>query len=313
MSGLQDAEGPEKSIIFVMRRWRKWYLKICVSLLLVGLIGLFSRANPMNDRPYFQRTGPLNIAHRGAARHAPENTLVAFEEAVEMGADILELDVHLTRDRDAVVIHDATVDRTTNGTGKVAEMTFEQIDSLDAGYWFSPDNGKTYPYRGKGVGIPALRDVLERFPDRRVNLELKTAERALAETVLRTIRDSTAEDRVLVASFSDEAIRYFRKISDGRVVTSASMKEVGFFVTLLKLRLTPWHRAKFHALQVPEWYGDRHVVTSRFVEAAHRKNIQVHVYDVDDKETMNRLISAGVDGIMTDRPDVLSAVISSGP
>src|SRR5215210_1913668 len=148
---------------------------------------------------------PPIFAHRGASARAPENTLEAFRLAVEAGAGGLELDVRVTRDGEVVVIHDASVDRTTEGSGAVAGMTLAELRSLDAGYRFSPDGGSTYPYRGRGLGIPTLAGVYEEFPTARVNLDIKGPGQEAEEAVLRVIRSAGAEERSLVVS-DDHAV-----------------------------------------------------------------------------------------------------------
>ena len=286
-------------------------------LFLIGVVALFglfcafiTRSNPMPGRPFLISDTPLNIAHRGANRLAPENTLKSFEAALNLGADILELDVHLTQDGEAVVCHDARVDRTTNGRGTIGEMTFEDLRALDAGYRFTPDGGQTYPYRGQGIRIPTFREVLERFPNARLNTELKTPDFALADAVWEVIQNTGAQERVLVASFHHEVLCRFRSISGGSVVTSASPKEVRTFYTLLKIGLAGWYQPKFYAFQVPEYHEQLQVITARFIRMAHAKNLRVHVYDVNDRETMERLLSMGVDGIITDFPDLLTETLA---
>src|ERR671912_2605714 len=162
---------------------------------------------------------PVNLAHRGASALAPENTLEAFRLAVEAGAGGLELDVHVTRDGEVVVIHDASVDRTTDGSGAVAEMELEEIRRLDAGYRFSPDGGRTFPYRGRGVTIPTLAEVYASFPEARVNADIKKAQSGAEEAVLRVIRSAGAEERTLIASTEHPVVRRFRRISRGRIAT----------------------------------------------------------------------------------------------
>src|ERR671911_2347933 len=133
---------------------------------------------------------PVNLAHRGASTLAPENTIEAFRLAVEAGAGGLELDVHMTRDGHIVVIHDATVDRTTSGTGAVSEMTLDELRRLDAGHNFSPDGGPARPYRGRDVRVPTLEEVLEEFPAVAVNIEIKAGTPGIEETLFRVLREA---------------------------------------------------------------------------------------------------------------------------
>src|SRR5215212_9031009 len=172
---------------------------------------------------------PVNLAHRGASALAPENTIEAFRLAVEAGAGGLELDVHLTRDGHVVVIHDPTVDRTTSGTGAVSEMTFDELRGFDAGHTFSPDGGSNHPYRGLGVRVPTLRDVLEEFPGVAVNIDIKAKRPGIEATVLGVLREANALGRALVVSTPRATVKRFRKISGGNISTGASRWEKRLF------------------------------------------------------------------------------------
>src|SRR5918992_5358391 len=172
---------------------------------------------------------PVNLAHRGASALAPENTIEAFRLAVEAGAGGLELDVHMTRDGHIVVIHDATVDRTTNGSGAVSEITLDELRGFDAGYHFSSDGGPSRPYRGRGVRVPTLGEVLEEFPGVAVNIDIKAGAPGIEETVFRVLREADALRRVLVVSIPHAIVKRFRKISGGHVSTGASRREIGIF------------------------------------------------------------------------------------
>ncbi len=252
---------------------------------------------------------PVNFAHRGASLRAPENTLEAFRLADESQAGGLELDVHMLSDGSLAVIHDDTVDRTTNGSGVVRDMTLPEVRSLDAGYSFSPDGGSSYPYRNQGVLVPELGEVLREFPSLRVNIDVKEDQPGVEEALLRTITDSDAEERVLVVSKIASVVDRFREVSEGRVSTGASRRETESFYLLSRLRLEGFLRPSYDALQVPVEYGEREVVTPRFVEAAHNKGGRVDVWTVDDPEEMRRLLDLGVDAIMTNRPEVLTEVL----
>ncbi|HJQ29825.1 MAG TPA: glycerophosphodiester phosphodiesterase family protein, partial [Rubrobacter sp.] len=159
---------------------------------------------------------PVNLAHRGASALAPENTLEAFRMAVEAGAGGLELDVHLTRDGHVVVIHDETVERTTNGTGSVSGMNLAELRGFDAGYRFSPDGGRTRPYGGRGLRVPTLAEVLQEFPGVAVNIDMKAVRPGIEAAVLEVLREAGAEGRALVVSSKHGAVRRFRRISGGR-------------------------------------------------------------------------------------------------
>ena len=253
--------------------------------------------------PYFAGA-PLLVAHRGGARLAPENTLFAFRRAVGLWeADMIELDVRLSRDGEVMVIHDATVDRTTNGSGRVVDLTFRELSQLDAGHRFSGLEGG-FPYRDRGVTIPSFREVLEAFPGARLNVEIKAREAALPLVDL--IRAHGAERRTLVAA-SRESDRSPVRGYPGP--WGASSRQARLFFLLHRTRLGRWYTPACDTLQVPEAYKGRTIVTPRFVAEARRRNIPVHVWTVDDPEAMRRLLAMGVDAIQTDRPDVLAQVL----
>ena len=283
----------------------KWIL----AAIAVGLVGILVAAF---DEGKMQSPGeewPVNFAHRGASLRAPENTLEAFRLAAESQAGGLELDVHMTSDGSLVVIHDDTVDRTTDGSGTVRDMTLSEVRSLNAGYSFSLDGGSSYPYRNQGVWVPELGEVLREFPYLRVNIDVKEDQPGVEEALLKTITDSGAEDRVLVVSEMVGVMNRFRELSEDSISTGASRREVETLHLLSKLRLEGFLHPSYDALQVPVEYGEREVVTPRFVEAAHNQGGRVDVWTVDDPEEMRSLLDLGVDVIMTNRPEVLAEVL----
>lgn len=266
------------------------------------------RARP--ERAYLAHDGPLFFAHRGGSSLAPENTVAAFERGLGLGAEALELDIQTTREGELVVIHDPTVDRTTNGTGLVSAHTLDELRQLDAGYRFTPDGGQSYPFRERGVSIPTLRDVLEGCPGVRVNIDLKQSALPREQRLWALIQELEAVDRVLVASGDlHTPIVRFRRLCGGRVATSASATEVRNFVLTAAIRATRWMRPAYDALQVPEWHRGIRVVSPATVAAAHRLGVKVHVWTVDERADMERLLAMGVDGLMTDRPDTLAEVL----
>ena len=265
-------------------------------------MSLWLRMRP--GRPYLAGA-PTLVAHRGGATLAPENTLVAFRQARERWrADMLEMDVRLTRDGHVVVIHDPSVDRTTDGTGLVAELTLREIQALDAGYCFTDLEG-SYTFRGKGVRVPTLEEVLVTFADVWINVESKAPEaaRPLAELVARL----GAEDRVLIAAESEKA----RRGAAGYPGPwGASLPQGILFWILHRLPGGSPYTPAADILQVPERWKGLRVVTRRFIREAHRLNIPVQVWTVDDEEDMRRLLDWGVDGIQTDRPDRLARLLT---
>ena len=252
---------------------------------------------------------PTNFAHRGASLRAPENTLEAFRLAARSGAGGLELDVHMTSDGGIVVIHDDSVDRTTEGTGLVRRMTLQELQSLDAGYRFTPDGGIAYPHRGQGVRVPELGEVLRDFPGHKVNIDIKEEQPGVEVALLETIEGADAGDRVLVVSEMPAGVERIRELSGNAISTGASRQEIGDFYRLSRLRLEFLVRPPYDALQVPVEYGGREVVTPRFLKAAHDRGVRVDVWTIDDPDEMRRLLDLGVDVIMTNRPEVLEGVL----
>ncbi len=247
---------------------------------------------------------PLLFAHRGGAHLAPENSIEAFRSAVDVwGADVLEMDVHATRDGELVVIHDETVDRTTDGTGPVAELTWDELRELDAGYAFVDLEGR-HSFRDRGVRIPRFVEVLDSFPVVRLNVDAKNP--AVAPRLVELVTESGQEHRVLLASEHEEG----RAARFGyRGPTSATRRQIQLFYILHHLPLGAGYCPRVEALQIPYWWEGRQVTTPRLVRAAHRRNIAVHVWTIDDPDLMRTLLGWGVDAIQTDRPDLLARVL----
>ncbi|WP_162924611.1 glycerophosphodiester phosphodiesterase [Rubrobacter indicoceani] len=252
----------------------------------------------------------VGYAHRGGATNAPENTLVAFARGLSEGADALEMDVHLTRDGELVVIHDENVERTTEGFGRVSEMDYSDLSRLDAGYRFEGEG--RYPYRGRGIRVPSFGEVLRSFPEARVNVEVKSDAAEARRRMARLIKGCGAEGRVTVASSGHRRMLRLRKEIPG-VATSASLIEVAVFHFAARLGLEAFVPTPYVALQVPVRYRGMEVVTPGLVEAAHSRGVRVDVWTVDEEEEISRLVDLGVDGIMTDRPDLLRSVLDGRP
>ena len=255
---------------------------------------------------------PLVFAHRGGGGLFPENTLEAFDYSAKMGVDFLELDVHSTADGKLVVMHDASVDRTTDGKGKVSNLTLDQLKKLDAGYAFSNDGGKTFPFRGKGITIPTLHEIFNAFPHIKFNIEPKQAFPSITKPMCEMIREHKMTDKVIVGSFRQTAINEFRYFCP-EVATSGTPAEVSEFLAMYKTGIAASYTPPMQALQVPVNAGFLNVVSKDFIEAAHRQNLQVHVWTINNPEEMRRLIEMNVDGIMTDYPDRLLEIVGISP
>ncbi|MCB0035302.1 MAG: glycerophosphodiester phosphodiesterase [Anaerolineales bacterium] len=252
------------------------------------------------NHPYFKRNRKILVmAHRGEQSEAPENTMPAFQAAVDLGVDVIETDIHGTADGQILAYHDDSVERTTDRQGYLREMTLKEVQELDAGYQWSPDGVDNHPYRGLGLTIPTLQELFEAFPKMRFNIDIKQREPSIVKPFADLIRKHNMADTVLVGSFYPDVLAAFRR-EIPEVVTAASERETRRFYILSKLYLEQLDRPRGRAFQVPEYSGSINVVTKRFVEAAHRKRMEVHVWTVNELDEMERLIALGVDGIFTD-------------
>ncbi len=260
--------------------------------------------------PFFSHEHPIAISHRGGAGLWPENTLHAFQESYDLGFRSFETDLHLSRDGEIVLLHDHTLERTTDGNGLVWDLSAAELGSLDAGFWFGPESG--YPFRDKGLRVPMLEEVLTTFPDTFFTLEMKMS---LAGPVTDLIRRLNAWDRVIVAGYHDSWVRAFRRATGGRVATSTARGEIGLFWAASRIR----RGFRMHAsvLQVPLRHWGIRLLDERFLSAAHAAGMQVHAWTIDDPAQMGGLLDLGADGIMTDYPDLLMEVMvgrqSGGP
>jgi glycerophosphoryl diester phosphodiesterase len=248
---------------------------------------------------------PLVIAHQGGEELWPSNTLFAYQHAVDMGVDMLEMDLHVTADGALVLMHDETVDRTTNGTGRLEEMTLAEVKALDAGYYWTDDEGQTFPFRGQGITVATLEEVFQAFPHMPMNIEIKLVESVpVVEPFCQMIRQHNMQDKVLAASFHQDALDQFRAACP-EVSSSATQNEVINFFARHFVGLAGSYSPIAQAVQVPEYRGNIHILTPRFVKDAHSRGMDVHVWTVNEAEGMQRMIDLGVDGIITDRPDIL--------
>ena len=255
-------------------------------------------------RPFLAEPGPIAFAHRGGAGEAPENTLAAFEVAITLGYRYLETDVHVTRDNVLVAFHDERLDRVTDRTGAIAALRIVEVQAADAGYTFSVDDGRTFPFRGCGVRVPLLEEILVRWPEVRVNIDPKSD--VSVEPLAGLLDRLDAWERVCVGSFSDRRLRQIRALGRGRACTSMGPRAVG--VARLMTTTGQMPRLGADCIQVPITRGRIRIVTERFVKAAHRAGLPVHVWTINDEATITELLDLGVDGIMSDRLRLLRDV-----
>ena len=284
------------------------------ALLLLSGFGLFSVANfsaemasHRQKKKVFQDDRFWIIAHRGFSGRFPENTMAAFEAAAKLPIDALELDVHSTRDGRIVVIHDATLDRTTNRTGRVFDQNWDGLKHTDAGYLFDPDQNGTFPFRDKGITIPLLEDVFKAFPQMKFIIEIKQTLPAIEEPIYRLIKKYKLEDKVVVASEHTEPLMRFRSLAPS-IPTNFSAQESIAFYNSFRLYLGNFFKGNGDALQIPPRFRGDQVVTPAFCSLAKKKGIVIHVWTVNDAEEMKEMIEYGVDGIITDFPDRLVSV-----
>ena len=259
-----------------------------------------------SPHPFLRGATPVAIAHRGGAEEAPENTLEAFGAAVALGFRYLETDAHVSRDGVVVAFHDPQLDGCTDRKGELAELTIAEIEAADAGWVFSPDGGRSFPFRDRGVRIPRLEELLLRWPHARVNIDPKAD--ATVEPLVALIDRLDAWERVCIGSFSDRRLRRVRTLSNGRACTSMGPLAVAVARAASLGRRVP--RLGAACIQVPIRSGRVRIVSPGFVRAAHRAGLLVHVWTVNERSTMHELLDIGVDGIMTDRPRVLRDVFA---
>jgi glycerophosphoryl diester phosphodiesterase len=257
------------------------------------------------------RCSTVNIAHRGGRRIRPEHTIEAYDQALVDGSDILELDVHETIDGEIVVMHDDTLNRTTDCEGLIKEKTFAEVRMCDAGYDFSPDGGETYPYRGMGLVVPTLQEVLERYPDTPFVIEIKQEEPSMVNHFAEVLQEFDVVDQTVGAAFSDDVLAELR-VALPELATNLGVAEARDFVLFsLVPDANPDYVPPAEFLQVPLEFDNIPLLHDNLVPYAHSFGMSVHFWTINDEEDMRSLIDEyGVDGIMTDDPPLLTEVIT---
>ncbi len=246
----------------------------------------------------------MAIAHRGGGKLAPEETMPAYENAVALGIDMLEMDLHATKDGVIVLHHDGNVDRTTDGTGNIRDMTFEEVRALDSGYQFTADGGQTFPYRGQGVQVATFKEVLQAFPEMLFSAELKQSDPSIVDAVLAVLDETGMSERVILVSFSDETVREVREKRPD-IVTGAGLSEMMIFGTLTDAKEADYV-PPCPIFQLSDIDADS-------LARAHRLGLQVQIWTVNDEVSMRSWLEMGVDAIMTDDPALLMQVIEETP
>lgn len=282
--------------------WLFILIMLCLSAVLH--IGAESTA----DHPFLVSAGIQVIAHRGGWSLWPENTRFGFQNAVNLDVDMLEMDIYSTRDEVLVVIHDDTVDRTTNGTGKIQDFTLSELKMLDAGYRWSPDRGKTFPHRGQSITIPTLAEIFEAFPNTPMSVEIKHKKPGIEAALCDLVRKYGMSDRILIASFFGRSQKTYRKHCPEAILSPGIWQGLGFYL-LTRLHLSYLYQPDVQVLQVPLTLGPLNGVHPTFLSAARRHGYKIQVWTVNDEETMRTLIDLPIDGIITAYPDRLLSVL----
>ncbi|MHC0036187.1 glycerophosphodiester phosphodiesterase [Pseudoneobacillus sp. C159] len=295
------------------RKKIKWIGIIILLILISYLVLNFGPVEKRPNHPFFNAERPLVIAHQGGELLAPSNTMVAFNQAVDMGVDVLEFDIHITKDGHLVTIHDPSVDRTTNGKGLIKDLTLKEIQELDAGYHFKDLNGK-YSYRGKGAYIPSLDEVFQAFPDIKMVIEIKDDNpedriEEISSKFWNLIQKYQKQDQVIVASFDQDILNKFKVISNGKVALSAGRDEIKKFIIFKKLFLANLYEPNADVFQIPTKESMINLAAPSIIKEAKRRNVKIQYWTIDDKETMRTLLKNGADGIITNRPDLMMEVL----
>ena len=278
---------------------------------------LFAACVPKQDmiekNPFLIEKGsrPMVIGHGGAKKLFPENTMLAFEGAFEIGLDVLEMDLVLTKDDILVTHHDLTLERMSDGTGALMYYDYEELLEWNYGDGFEDINGN-FPYQDSMVMLPKLEEVFDRFGNFYYNIEIKNRGdrgKKAAEVLKTLIEDYNLQKKVLVASFDDEALMHFREITNDEVLISTSEKESRDFAYTGLSGMEYLYSPDAAVVQLPANAGIIPLDVKRMVRSAHRRNMAIHYWTINDKASMRKLIEHGVDGIITDRPDIMNELL----
>jgi glycerophosphoryl diester phosphodiesterase len=258
---------------------------------------------------------PLMLAHQGGELLAPTNTLAAFAQADKIGgSDFFDIDVHMTKDGYLVGLHDETVDRTTNGHGRIDSFTLEEAQKLDAGYRFQDLQGH-YSYRGQGVRIAALDEIFRMYGEGYyLHFEIKdtypkNGPSQIEQKLWGLIQHYHMEKRVIVASFQQGIVDRFNGLANGQVIMGAGRTEIVQFVLAHKLGLPGFYRRKSHVLEIPTHSSGFNLKDRRLIAGAHRLGMEIYYWTIDDPAEMRELLEMGADGLFTNRPDLLKALL----
>lgn len=267
-----------------------------------------SKPQKREDKEALQYDTPIILAHRGGSLLAPENSMAAFKKAAELGVHGFEIDIRLTKDEEIIVFHDDYINRTTDGEGLVSDMTYAELKELDLGYHYKDEN-QLHTYRGKGESVITLRELFEEFPQMLINIDMKdspeTYEGSLIPSKLwRLIDEVGAQNRIVVTSFYDEQIDRFNLYAQNSVAVGAGENEVRKAYTAYRSQFRHLYHPRADVIQIPVKSGIFPLDSEGFIHFLTKLNIPVHYWTINDKATMEHLITAGAKGIITDRPDI---------
>lgn len=298
-----------------MKRFLKILGTVLTFILGGWLVILFWPTEKRPERKFYRADDPeiLNIAHRGGRGLAPEGTMTAFDNAVKLGVDMFEFDTHITKDGHLVVIHDDTVDRTTNGVGKVNDLTLAEIQELDAGYYFTDEKGD-YSFRNQGIYIPTVKEVFVKYPNMRHLIEMKDTNRPevyedVIQELWRLIQEYHMEDNIMVGSFNHRINERFEQVSWGTIPVGAGEDKATQFVKKHLVYLNGLAGSDVDSLQLPTADSGMKLTFSNLIKSAQRRNMSVYYWTVNEEAEMRELIEKRVDGIITDYPDRLAKVL----
>ncbi|MCT8137795.1 glycerophosphodiester phosphodiesterase [Anaerobacillus sp. CMMVII] len=292
----------------------KAFLGLLGAFIISYLLLLFVFISERDTHPFFTHFDePLIIAHQGGNHLAPSSSIAAFDKAVEIGAHVLEYDLHITKDGHLALIHDPTVDRTTDGTGEVVAMTLAEVQALDAGYTFTDLNGE-HSYKGQGVYIPDVREMFDRYPDKLHLIEIKDTNPydrmdEIITTLWNIVLEYNMQDKVLIAAFDSFILERVTELTEGQAATGGGKKETTNFVVAHKFFIHPFYFPKVDSFQLPTAQSGFDLTDKKLIKGANRLNQEVYYWTINDKETMLHLLENGAHGIITDRPDLLQEAI----
>ncbi|PKR78417.1 glycerophosphodiester phosphodiesterase [Halalkalibacillus sediminis] len=297
-------------------RYGRFTLFISLSFVLLLSFWTFhlSPVQEVEQHPFFNKQdSPWVIAHRAGEAIAPGNSMTAIEMSHEMGVDMIEVDIHITKDDHLVLMHDPTVDRTTDGTGLVADYTLEEFLLLDAGYHFEDLNGE-YSFRGLGVYKPTLREVFEKFPDVNYMLEVKHTNPAekhdiMTEKLWELIQEYDMQNNVMVSSFDQKLINKFEEVAGDEVALGTGRQIAFNFIMAHNFFVRNLFQPTSGVIQIPKENRYFNFFNDRMIDGAQRLGMDVHYWTINDEATMREMVDEGVDGIITDRPDLLIEIL----